>query len=158
MKRFMRIVSLLAVLALVAAACGDDDDSGTTSGDTTATTAAATTTTAGEEFNPETFYEGKTIRFITTSGAGGGTDAKTRTLAIQLQRFIPGEPGSRVSNVRPHVAGMNFLWNSEPDGMTVGLTAAPTLDFVFFDVAEWESSEWVYFGAIDAAFVNMLMV
>ncbi|MDH3249786.1 MAG: hypothetical protein OEQ47_12535 [Acidimicrobiia bacterium] len=149
MRRYFKLISLIAVLALVVAACGGSGDDATDD---------TTDDTAGEGVNPETFYEDKIIRFITTSGPGGGTDQKTRQLAGQLQRFIPGEPATRVSNVRPHVAGMNFLWNAEPDGFTIGLTAAPTLEFEFFDEAEWDSSEWVYIGAMDAACDNVLMV
>lgn len=156
MKTRLRLTVMVAVLALVAFACAETT-SDTTSDGGTADTAAPETTEA-EAFNPETYYEGETIRFITSSGAGGGTDTKLRTLAIQLQRFIPGEPGSRVSNVRPHVAGMNFMWNAEPDGYTVGMTAAPTLEFEFFEGAEWNSSEWTYIGAMDSACDNMLLV
>jgi ABC-type branched-subunit amino acid transport system substrate-binding protein len=43
MKRSLRLIAVLAALALVAAACGGDD-----SGDTTTTTAAATTTTTAD--------------------------------------------------------------------------------------------------------------
>lgn len=153
MKRHYRLTALVALLALVLLACGGDD--GTTD-DTDAPDETTTTTTA--PFDPQTFYEDQSIRFVTTSGAGGGTDTKIRTLAIQLQRFIPGEPATRVSNVRPHVAGMNFLWEAEPDGFTVGLTSAPTLEFELFDEAEWDSSEWTYIGAMDAACDNMLLV
>lgn len=152
MKSRIRFVAVLAVLALVVFACAEDTT------DTTATGAGDDAPDATEAFNPETYYEGQTIRFVTSSGAGGGTDTKIRTLAIQLQRFLPGEPGSRVSNVRPHVAGMNFMWNAEPDGLTVGMTAAPTLEFEFFDEAEWNSSEWTYIGSMDSACDNMLLV
>lgn len=140
-------VALIALLSLVLAACG-------------AETGSSETTAPGTSgaVDSETYYEGKTIRFVTSSGPGGGTDLKIRTLASQLTRFIPGNPATQVSNVEPHVAGMNFLWNAEPDGLTIGLTAAPTLEFEFFDEAEWDSSEWTYIGAMDAACDNMLLV
>lgn len=178
MRSHYRRIALIAVFALVLLACGGDDEA-TDGGDETTTTAASSETTAPSsettapssdttapsedepapaDFDPETYYEGQAIRFVTTSGAGGGTDTKVRTLAIQLQRFIPGEPATRVSNVTPHVAGMNFLWNADPDGLTVGLTSAPTLEFEFFDEAEWDSSEWTFIGAMDAACDNMLLV
>lgn len=144
MRRYLKLISLGMVLSLVLMACGGsesaDDDPGST------------------EPVSENYYEGKTIRFITSSGAGGGTDLKIRTLASQLTRFIPGNPATQVSNIKPHVAGMNFVWSSEPDGLTVGLTAAPTLEFEFFEEAEWDSSEWTYIGAMDAACDNMLLV
>ena len=113
---------------------------------------------AASDFDPETYYEGKTIRFVTSSGPGGGTDTKVRTLASQLPRFIPGNPAVQVSNVEPHVAGMNFLWEAPADGTVLGMTAAPTLEFEFFEGANWSSDEWVYIGAMDAVCDNMLLV
>lgn len=145
MRRYSKLISLGVVLSLVLLACGDAD------------TADEETATTAEEIT-ENYYEGKTIRFITSSGAGGGTDLKIRTFASQITRFIPGNPATQVSNVQPHVAGMNFLWNSEPDGLTIGITAAPTLEFEFFDESDWDSSEWTYIGAMDAACDNMLLV
>lgn len=150
MRRYIRpaLVTFLS-LAVLVAACGDGDSAGDTSepaGDTT------------DQGDGGPFYEGETIRFVTSSGPGGGSDLKIRTLASQLPRFIEGNPATQVSNIEPHVAGMNFLWNAEPDGFTVGLTAAPTLEFEFFDESEFNSSEWEYIGAIDAACDNMLLV
>jgi tripartite-type tricarboxylate transporter receptor subunit TctC len=157
MRNHLRWMILALVAVFLLAACG----SGGT-GDTVADTGPdgeGTEDTAGAgDIDPETYYEGKTIRFVTSSGAGGGTDAKIRTLASQLQRFIPGNPATQVTNVEPHVAGMNFLWNSEPDGLTIGLTAAPTLEFEFFDEAEWDSSEWTQIGTMDAVCDSMLIV
>lgn len=49
MKKGLRLVALMAVLALVAAACGGDD-----SGDTTTTTEAATTTTTADSGSADT--------------------------------------------------------------------------------------------------------
>lgn len=152
MRRRRTLVALIALLSLILAACGSD--TGTTEepedSDTTEVTTGAV--------DPATYYEGKTIRFVTSSSPGGGTDLKIRTLASQLTRFIPGNPATQVSNVKPHVAGMNFVWDSEPDGLTIGLTAAPTLEFEFFEEATWDSSKWTYIGAMDAACDNMLLV
>lgn len=150
MRRYFRWISLVAALSLILYACGDDTEAGDDGED-----GGTETTTEG---GSDAYYADEVIRFVTSSGAGGGTDTKTRTMAIQLPRFIEGDPATRVSNVTPHVAGMNFLWNSEPDGFTVGMTAAPTLEFEFFEGAEWNSSEWTYIGAMDAVCDNMLLV
>lgn len=159
MRRHVRfpLVAAVAALLFLVFACGTDDGAGTAAdatGDETADNGEGDT----GDVDPETYYEGQTIRFVTSSGAGGGTDAKIRTLASQLPRFIAGNPATQVSNVEPHVAGMNFLWNAEPDGFTVGLTAAPTLEFEFFDEAEWDSSEWTYVGTMDAVCDSMLIM
>lgn len=153
MRRNIRLITIFTLLVLLAAACGSGetttvgDDGAVSSGDFDPAT-----------FDPETYFEGKVIRFVTSSGAGGGTDTKIRTLAIQLARFIPGNPATLVSNVKPHVAGMNYMWSADPDGLTIGLTAAPTLEFEFFEGAEWNSSEFTYIGAMDAVCDNMLLV
>lgn len=128
----------------------DDGDDGADEGDEAAT--------VDEDFDPDTYFEGQTIRFVTSSGAGGGTDTKIRTLASQIQRFIPGEPATQVSNVTPHVAGINFMWNAEPDGLTVFLGSAPTLEFEFFDGADWDSSQFEYIASIDQPCGNMLLM
>ena len=151
MRHLSKLAVLLAVLVLLAAACGDAADQ---TSDTSADGATDTSVMDGDA----PYYEGKVIRFVTSSGPGGGTDVKIRTLASQLPRFIPGNPATQVSNIEPHVAGMNYIWNAEPDGLTIGVTAAPTLEFEFFDQAEWDSSEWTYIGAMDAACDNMLLV
>lgn len=163
MRRNFKWISLLAVLSLILYACGDGTGDDGANGDNGTTVPSDDGTTVpsddgGDDGGSDVYYEDKVIRFITTSGSGGGTDLKVRTLASQLPRFIPGNPASQVSNVTPHVAGMNFLWESEPDGLTVGLTAAPTLEFEFFEESNWDSSEWTYIGAIDAACDNMLLV
>lgn len=155
MRRNFKWLTLLVALSLFLYACGDDSGGDASDGDGGTTVPSED---GGGEEDAVTNYEDEVIRFITSSGPGGGTDLKIRTLASQLTRFIPGNPATQVSNVEPHVAGMNFLWNAEPDGRTIGLTAAPTLEFEFFEESEWNSSEWTYIGAMDAACDNMLLV
>jgi hypothetical protein len=76
---FKPVTLVVALLIFVAVACGDG-----TSDDT----AASGDTAAGDVVDPATYYEDQIIRFVTSSGAGGGTDTKIRTLAIQLPRYI----------------------------------------------------------------------
>lgn len=146
MRHYKSLTKLVAVMSLIvlAVACGESSGTGGT-GD-------------GDTEGDGAFYEDKIIRFVTSSGPGGGTDVKIRTLGSQLPRFIEGNPATQVSNIEPHVAGMNYVWNAEPDGLTVGLTAAPTLEFEFFGEAEWDSSEWTYIGAMTSACDNMLIM
>lgn len=58
----------------------------------------------------------------------------------------------------PHVAGMNFVWQAEPDGLTVAMFAGPPLEFEFFEGAEWNSSEFEYAGATSSTCDNMLLM
>lgn len=145
-RRHLFLPAVAACTTLVLVACGSagSSENGNGSG-------------SGEDFNAEEYFAGKTIRFITTSAAGGGTDAKVRAIARLLPEFIPGNPDIQVSNVTPHVAGINTIWMSEPDGLTIGMTAAPTLEFEFFEGAEWDSSEFEYLTAYDSACDNVLL-
>jgi tripartite-type tricarboxylate transporter receptor subunit TctC len=113
---------------------------------------------SGEAFNAEQYFRGKTIRFVTSSGPGGGTDRQLRVLAEYLPRFIPGNPDSQATNQEPHVAGMNFLWNAKPDGLTIGMTAAPTLEFELFEDAAFDSAQFKYIGGIEATCDSVLLV
>lgn len=139
--------AVAACMTLVLAACGSSGSS-----------EAETGSGSGEDFNAEEYFAGETIRFITTSGAGGGTDARIRGMARHLSDFIPGNPRIQVSNVTPHVAGINTLWMSEPDGLTMGMTSAPPLEFEFFEGAEWDSSEFEYITSYDSACDSMFIV
>lgn len=47
----------------------------------------------------QTFYEGKTIRLIVGSDAGGGFDTFARVFSRHLDRFIPGAPNFVVQNM-----------------------------------------------------------
>jgi tripartite-type tricarboxylate transporter receptor subunit TctC len=73
----------------------------------------------------ESFYHGKTLRFIVPSGAGGGYDAFSRLLARHLGDHIPGNPRIVVENM-PGASGLlgtNWLYSIAPrDGTVIGST------------------------------------
>lgn len=143
-RLFMPAVAVCTTMVL--GACGSSESPAADSG-----------SKSGEDFNAEEYFAGKTIRFITTSKAGGGTDARVRGMARLLSDFIPGNPRIQVSNVTPHVAGINTIWKSEPDGLTMGMTSAPPLEFEFFEGAEWDSSKFEYITAYDSACDSVLL-
>lgn len=68
------------------------------------------------------FYEGKTIQFIVSSGAGATTDITTRLLARYLGKYIPGHPNIVAHNM-PGGGGLvaaNYVYNvSKTDGLTI---------------------------------------
>ena len=71
----------------------------------------------------ESFYKGKTIRFVVATTAGGGFDAYTRTLARYLGKYIPGNPSIVVENMpgAGHLIGANHMYKvAKPDGLTIG--------------------------------------
>lgn len=145
-RRRLFLPAVAVCTTMVLGACGSSESPAADGG-----------TNSGEDFNAEEYFAGKTIRFITTSKAGGGTDARIRGMARLLPEFIPGKPRVQVSNVTPHVAGINTIWKSEPDGLTMGMTSAPPLEFEFFEGAEWDSSEFEYITAYDSACDSVLL-
>ena len=71
----------------------------------------------------ESFYKGKTIRFVVATTAGGGFDAYTRTLARYLGKYILGNPSIVVENMPEQATfiGANHMYKfAKPDGLTIG--------------------------------------
>jgi tripartite-type tricarboxylate transporter receptor subunit TctC len=68
------------------------------------------------------YYEGKTIKIIVTSSAGGGTDSAARLASRFLPKYVPGNPKTIVQNM-PGGGGAvpNNIFASEakPDGLTL---------------------------------------
>lgn len=67
------------------------------------------------------FFKGKTVNYIVASDAGGGYDTNGRLVAEFMQKHLPGStfvvrnmPGAG------HLIGANYIYNSEPDGLTIG--------------------------------------
>ena len=46
------------------------------------------------------FYEGKTVRFVVGSAAGGGYDTYTRMITRHISHYIPGNPATVVENIK----------------------------------------------------------
>jgi len=68
------------------------------------------------------FYQGKTIKIIDGSEAGGTGDLRTRTLIPFLQKHIPGKPFF-VIEYMPGGGGRkaaNYLYSMKSDGLTIG--------------------------------------
>ena len=76
-------------------------------------------------FDAEAYFRGKTIRLMVGFNPGGGTDAQARYMSRAWPNFIPGEPRIIVTNLTPVVVERNFVWNSEPDGLTLAVEATP---------------------------------
>lgn len=72
----------------------------------------------------EDFYQGKTIKIIVSSAAGGSYDANARVLAAHWVRHIPGNP-KMIVQFMPGANGLvatNNVFNIvAKDGLTVGL-------------------------------------
>src|SRR5690349_1754873 len=67
------------------------------------------------------FFDGKTVNYIVATEPGGGYDTNGRLVAEFMQKHLPGStfvvqnmPGAG------HLIGTNFVYASEPDGLTFG--------------------------------------
>lgn len=74
--------------------------------------------------SPADFYNGKTVNFIVSSNAGSRPDLIARTMATYLER----DSGANVVVTNRAGAGgldgMNYIYRSEPDGLTLGIVSA----------------------------------
>ena len=68
------------------------------------------------------YYQGKTLRILVSSGAGGGTDAAARLVSRYIAKYIPGNPKVTVQNMpggSGTIANNYFAAEAKPDGLTV---------------------------------------
>lgn len=110
----------------------------------------------------EAFYKGKQIRFIGTSGAGGGYDAYSRLLGRHIANHIPGKPSLVFENM-PGASGMrgtNWLYNIAPrDGTVMGGTYNTLLTDPLFGgtFAKFDPTKFEWIGSITTQY-NSCMV
>ena len=78
--------------------------------------------------------------------AGGTTDAHARYISRALADFIPGNPGITVRNLTPNLVERNFVWNAEPDGLTLALEATPGVLEQFMTHAQFDMREVTMVG------------
>jgi tripartite-type tricarboxylate transporter receptor subunit TctC len=72
----------------------------------------------------ESFYKGKTIRFVVGLAAGGGYDLSARTVGRHMGKHIPGNPTIVVENMTGagSLIAANYTYNSaKPDGLFIGI-------------------------------------
>jgi tripartite-type tricarboxylate transporter receptor subunit TctC len=68
------------------------------------------------------YYQGKTLRILVSSGAGGSTDAAARLVSRYIAKYIPGNPKVTVQNMPGGsgiIANNYFATEAKPDGLTV---------------------------------------
>jgi len=99
-------------------------------------------------FDAEAYFKGKTIRFVTGSRPGGGTDILLRYLAGNWGKFFPGNPRFVVTNFPPHVHGLNFVWRSKGNGLTVFMHSTSILREQRLSQAEFSTSQFKFVGDI----------
>src|SRR5437867_6996425 len=75
---------------------------------------------AGQPDTSKPFYQGKILRLVVASAAGG-TDIVARLMMRHLSRHIPGNPTIIVENMpgAGEIIGVNYVHNkAKPDGLT----------------------------------------
>jgi tripartite-type tricarboxylate transporter receptor subunit TctC len=72
----------------------------------------------------ESFYKGKTVTIVVSTGVGGVFDLTARTVAKYMPKYIPGKPTVIVKNMPGggHVLATNFMFNqAAKDGTFLAL-------------------------------------
>src|ERR1044072_5978305 len=97
----------------------------------------ATVFMAGAAAAQTASYEGKTLRMIIPSGAGGGYDTYARVLSAHLEKHLPGKP-TVVNQNMPGASGMIATnWaasdNAPKDGTAIVATYNALLIEPLFD-------------------------
>ena len=97
-------------------------------------------------FGAEAYFKGKTISMMVGYNPGGGTDAQARFMSRTWPQYIPGSPRIVVRNITPNVVERNFVWNSKPDGLTLGLEASAGIFAQFTPTAQFDLRETTMIG------------
>ena len=108
------------------------------------------------------FYKGKQVRFISTSGAGGGYDAYSRLLGRHIADHIPGKPSLVFENMpgASGIRGTNWMYNIAPKDGTVFAGTYNTLltDPLLGDTAaKFDPTKFLWIGSITTQY-NSCMV
>ena len=76
---------------------------------------------AGQAEGTKPFYQGKTLRVVVASAAGGGSDIVARLMMRHLPQHISGKPTIVVENMpgAGEIIGTNYVYGkAKPDGLT----------------------------------------
>ena len=93
------------------------------------------------EFDAEEYFSGETISMMVGFNPGGGTDAQARYMSRAWSEFIPGNPRIVVRNLTPVVVERNFVWNAEPNGLTIAVEATAGIFDQIAPVAQYDMRE-----------------
>lgn len=111
--------------------------------------ATDTPSATGPDFDAQTFFAGKTVRFIVSQTAGGGTDIQGRLIADELVKHIPGNPRVTVTNI-PGKGGMEDVYDAGADDLIfgVGSQASELYTAPLTEQADLEPKELQFIGAM----------
>ena len=100
----------------------------------------------------QSFYEGKTITIVTSTGVGGTYDVTARLISRHMPRFIPGRPTMIVQNMPGggNVLATNFMYTIAPkDGTTVATVhnAMPVHQVLDGQGVRFDASKFEWLGS-----------
>ena len=100
----------------------------------------------------QSFYEGRTITIVTSTGAGGTYDVTARLISRHMPRFIPGRPTMIVQNMPGggNVLATNFMYTIAPkDGTTIATVhnAMPVHQVLDGQGVRFDASKFEWLGS-----------
>jgi tripartite-type tricarboxylate transporter receptor subunit TctC len=97
------------------------------------------------------FYQKNMVSLVVTYGPGGGTDASARIMAANWKTVTGGTMMVKNVTGAGGIVGMNQVYSSKPDGLTLGYTdsASSLLGPVFFKNPgiRFDATKFVYLAA-----------
>lgn len=111
-----RRAAAAAAALLLLTSCGSGGSNTESSPDSPSGTAESS------GFNAEQYFQGKTLRVIVSSSAGGNTDIFTRFIAGKLGDEIPGKPRVAVTN-EGGLGGIASAYEAPEDALVIGATS-----------------------------------
>ena len=101
----------------------------------------------------ESFFKGKSLRFVAGTAPGGGHDIHIRALAKEFGNYLPGRPRIIVQNM-PGGGGLvagNYVYKAaKPDGLSIGFFPSGNvlLDLIGKSGVEFSSRKLQWLGSI----------
>jgi tripartite-type tricarboxylate transporter receptor subunit TctC len=75
---------------------------------------------------PEEFYKNRIVTLIVNGGIGGGTDFASRLVASYWSQVTGGAMIVKVMSGGGGIEGLNYVYHTKPDGLTIGATHHPS--------------------------------
>jgi len=115
---------------------------------------ALLTQTSRANAQSEVSFEGKTVRILVSSSAGGGTDSAGRVMARFLPKFLPGKPSVFVQNMPGGggiLANNYFYKRGKQNGLDLFQASSSTV--TQFNRGgkrvRWDPQKWMAVGSIN---------
>lgn len=94
---------------------------------------------------------GKVITLIVPHGAGGGYDTYARLIAPYIEKHTGASVVIENISGAAGVVGRNELWNAQPDGYTIGLSAYSSIimnEINELEAAEYNAADFTYLARV----------